>query len=412
MKHEIDERMLTEGIDALLVVGPAQHNPAMVYLTGGGHLTNADLIKKQGQPPVLFYNAMERDEAARSGLKTIGYDHYPLNQFIRDCGGDLAEAMALRYEHMLKDCDITQGKIALYGTIEIGPKFVVFSRLQKRMPDIELIGYAVDPILMPAMMTKDKDELARIRNMGKITTQVVQKTANFLQQHPAKNNVLVKPDGKPLTIGEVKAKINLWLAEAGAENPHDTIFAIGKDAGVPHSLGNPEDKLRLGETIVFDIFPCEAGGGYHYDFTRTWCLGYAPLPVQEIYDEVYRVYKKLVSELKENKLFKNYQDRTCDLFEAANHPTIRSKNNTMSGYVHSIGHGLGLRVHEMPFAGATAGENEILSIGSVFTIEPGLYYPEQGMGVRLEDTYFINESGQAEKFVAFPMDLVLSINMV
>ena len=320
MKHEIDERMLAEGVDALLVVGPAQHNPAMVYLTGGGHLTNADLIIKRGQAPVLFFNTMERDEAAKSGLKTIGYDQYPLNQLIKDCNGNLAEAMAIRYELMLKDCDVTQGKIALYGTIEIGPKFAVLSKLQQRMPAIEFVGYVVDPILMPAMMTKDKDELSRIRKMGVITTGVVKRVADFLKSHTVKEEVLTQQDGSPLTIGDVKAKINLWLAEAGAENPHDTIFAIGRDAGVPHSLGSPNDVLRLGKTIVFDIFPCEAGGGYHYDFTRTWCLGYAPETEQKLYDQVKAVYDTLVKELKENQPFKTVQDRTCDLFEAANHP--------------------------------------------------------------------------------------------
>ena len=87
---------------------------------------------------------------------------------------------------------------------------------------------------------------------------------------------MVKPNGDPLTIRDVKQRINLWLSERGAENPEDTIFAIGRDAGVPHSSGNPMTSLRLGQTIVFDIYPCEAGGGYFYDFTRTWCLGYAP----------------------------------------------------------------------------------------------------------------------------------------
>ncbi len=407
MKNEIDERMLPQGVDALFVVGPAQHNPAMVYLTGGGHLTNADLIKKQGQPPVLFFNSMERDEAAKSGLKTIGYDQYPFHQFLKDCKGDLTEATALRYEKMLSDCGITEGKIALYGTVEIGPKFAVLSRLQKRMPAIELVGYEIDPILMPAMMTKDEQELARIRNMGEITTAVVQRVADFLQSHPVRAEVLIKADGSPLTIGDVKAKINLWLAEAGAENPHDTIFAIGRDAGVPHSLGNPSDVLRLGKTIVFDIFPCEAGGGYHYDFTRTWCLGYAPEAEQKLYDEVKSVYDTLISELKPNEPFKTYQKRTCDLFEAQGHATIQNTPHIVQGYVHSIGHGLGLRVHEMPFCGATAGENEVLAPGSVFTIEPGLYYPDRGMGVRIEDTYFINDEGQAERMVEFPYDLVL-----
>ena len=55
MKKDIDSLMGADDIDALLVTGSAQHNPAMVYLTGGAHLTKADLIKKRGCDPVLFY---------------------------------------------------------------------------------------------------------------------------------------------------------------------------------------------------------------------------------------------------------------------------------------------------------------------------------------------------------------------
>jgi Xaa-Pro aminopeptidase len=86
-----------------------------------------------------------------------------------------------------------------------------------------------------------------------------------------------------------------------------------------------------------------------------------------------------------------------------------STPGALEGYVHSLGHGLGLHVHEMPFSGLTADEKETLVKGSVFTIEPGLYYPEKGMGVRLEDTYYVSESGTIEKVVDFPMDLVIPI---
>ena len=127
MKHELDQRMKNEGIDAILVTGPAQHNPVMVYMTGGGHLTNADLIKVQGKEPVLFYNPMERDEAAKSGLQTINYTKYPFSQYLKDCQGNMTEAMALRYQNMFEDAGITEGKVALYGVIEIGPKYAVLS---------------------------------------------------------------------------------------------------------------------------------------------------------------------------------------------------------------------------------------------------------------------------------------------
>ena len=245
--------------------------------------------------------------------------------------------------------------------------------------------------------------------MGEITTNVVGKVANFLSHQRAENGILVSENNTPLMIGTVKSKINYWLAEAGAENPEQTIFAIGKDAGVPHSQGNDSDQIELGKTIVFDIFPCEKGGGYFYDFTRTWCIGYAPEDVQKLYDQVKYVYDTVVSELSENTPFKFYQHRTCKLFEEMGHPTIQSNPSTLQGYVHSLGHGLGLHVHEMPFSGFTAGDDETLMKGSVFTIEPGLYYPDKGMGVRLEDTYYVSESGTIEKMVDYPMDLIIPI---
>ena len=82
---------------------------------------------------------------------------------------------------------------------------------------------------------------------------------------------------------------------------------------------------------------------------------------------------------------------------------------TERGYVHSVGHGLGLNIHEMPFSGASAGDNELLSIGSVFTIEPGLYYPDEGYGIRIEDSFYVRQDGKIELFANYPYDLVLKM---
>ena len=67
MKNEIDSLMKENEIDALLVIGPAQHNPAMYFFTGGGHITHADLVKKPGETPVIFHGSMEREEAMKTG---------------------------------------------------------------------------------------------------------------------------------------------------------------------------------------------------------------------------------------------------------------------------------------------------------------------------------------------------------
>ena len=258
MKTDLDALMLEKGLDAILITGPAQHNPGMVYMTGGGHVSSADLIKKRGEEPVLFFNPMERDEAAKSGLKTKNLMDYNFTELLKQSDGDYQRAIAKRYLLMLTELGIDSGKLALYGRSEIGINYAIFSALQREMPGLNLVGEINNSVLMLARMTKDAAEIERIRKMGKITTQVVAEVADYITSQAVRDGIMVKSNGESLTIGDVKKRINLWLSERGAENPEDTIFAIGRDAGVPHSSGNPSDPLKLGQTIVFDIYPWEA----------------------------------------------------------------------------------------------------------------------------------------------------------
>jgi Xaa-Pro aminopeptidase len=410
MKSDLDALMQARNIDALLVIGNADHNPPMYYLTGGGHVSNATLIKKRGEESLLFCHDMERDEAAKSGLKILSYSTYKFEDLLKEAQGDHALASAIRLKHMFADQGVT-GRIGLYGQTDLGSAYAVFTRLQKLMPELELVGEPNnESILMKAMETKDAAEIARIRKMGSVTTEVVRRTAEYLTNCQVREDeVLLKEDGSPLTVGDVKASINLWIAELGAENPEGTIFAIGRDAGVPHSAGNPQDLLRLGRTIVFDIYPCEAGGGYFYDFTRTWSLGYATLDAQDLYDQVKEVYDRLHAEFDLNARFKEYQQLTCELFEKNGHPTPLHSAAPVEGYVHSLGHGVGLNIHERPWSGSMADDDNLLKPGVVFTSEPGLYYPEKGMGFRIEDTYTVSPDGKFELLANYPYDFVLKM---
>jgi len=410
MKSDLDHLMKEHGVDALLVTGNTQHNPAMVYFTGVAHVTNADVIKKRGSEATLFHGPMERDEAVRTGLNTISFSKYPFMQLMKETKNNQTDAFALRYKKMLTDMGIVSGKVAVYGHNEVGGYYTLLTRLQQMMPEIKFTGFLMDEIIMNAMMTKDAGEIEHIRSMGRATVSVVGRTADYLTGHKVKQDTLVHADGSPVTIGEVKKKINLWLAEEGVENPEGTIFAIGKDAGVPHSVGTDTDPMRLGQTIVYDIFPCEAQGGYFYDFTRTWCLGYAPDAVLKLFEDVKTVYDTVKSELKLNAPFVNSQVRTCELFEAQGHPTVLHDPATEVGYVHSLGHGVGLNIHEKPFSSTiNPSPSDILAPGAVFTLEPGLYYPDRGMGVRIEDTLFAKADGTFEIFVDYSKDLVLPV---
>lgn len=408
MKSDLPFLMEKHQLDGILVTGSGQHNPAMVYLTGGAHMT-AEYIWKRGQEPVLFCSPMERQEAAKAGILVRSLGEYDLRQFLHQAQGDLAKALALRYRQMFQDVGLTAGRVAVYGRVEAGASYAVLNALQQAMPAIQLVGEVNDSMLMQARFTKDAQEIERIRRMGQITTQVMAQTAEFLTSHAVKDHILIDQDGHPLTVGKVKRQINLWLAEQGVENPLGGIFALGRESGIPHSVGDSSDLLRLGAPIVFDLYPCEAGGGYFYDCTRTWSLGYAPDALLALYEQVRQVYHRLRDVIKVGEPCSKYQKMVCEWFAQWGHANSDEHPNLQEGYLHALGHGVGLNIHERPWFGATATAEDQIVPGVVFTLEPGLYYPSQGLGVRLEDTLWVTPSGQVETLVEFPLDLVLPI---
>jgi Xaa-Pro aminopeptidase len=409
MKTDLDRCMEQAGLDAILVAGAADHNPAMAYFAGGVHLSIAELVKKRGEPPILFHVDMERDEAARTGLAMKDRGDYDLPALIQEAGGDQVMTRALLYRRMLQDLQVS-GRVGVYGKIDVGPAFGALRRLEELMPEIEIVGESEQKsALRLARLTKDEAEVERIRQMGKITAAVVADVADFLTSHRAKDGVLVDRNGSPLTIGEVKRRIDLWLAMRGAENPEGTIFAAGHDAGVPHSVGNAPDPVPVGKSIIFDIFPCEKLGGYFYDLTRTWCLGYAPDEVLQAYQEVQGAYDVAMKAMRVGAACREVQLAVCEHFEALGHTTVRTDFNSRDGYTHSVGHGLGLDIHEPPYFSHFETNTDVLPAGSVATVEPGLYYPDREFGVRIEDTVWMRPDGQPEVLVDVPTDLVLKV---
>ena len=98
---------------------------------------------------------------------------------------------------------------------------------------------------------------------------------------------------------------------------------------------------------------------------------------------------------------------TLDYFERKGHPTMRTQPGGHTGYVHSVGHGLGLDIHEEPRLSVAAGNATVLQAGHVVSVEPGLYYPERGFGVRIEDSVALAEDGAVVNLSQFPYDLVV-----
>ena len=410
MKSDLPDLMEAKNLDALIVFGDALHNPPMVYFTGVHHVTDALLVIKRGEQPLLFCHNMERDEAASSGLATRSITDYNFPSIVKESKGEFGLARARLLQRMLTDVNLTSGRIAVYGREDAGHMFGLLTAIAELLPGLEIVDELNDAALMEARATKDFAEVERMRAVQKQTTEIVGQVADFLSSQRAKDGVLVNREGQPITVAKVKSRINLWIAERGLDNPEGTIFAPGAEGGVPHSMGSSDALLRLGEPIVFDIFPKEAGGGYWSDFTRTWCLGYATDAAQALYDDVRFVYETLMSEIKPDVRCAEFQARTCELFKQRGHPTVMDDPTTKVGYVHSLAHGLGLDVHERPgFYGDPKTAKEFLRRGHVITVEPGLYYPERGMGMRIEDAVYMRPDGRPEILAPYPLDLVVPL---
>ena len=181
MKSDLDALMKERKLDALIVLGDAQHNPPMYYFTGGGHVTSALLVKKQGEAPVLFYNDMEREEAARSGLKVRSFNEFSLDGLLEQANGDMTQANALRFQKILNDLGLASARIGVYGHTEFSGTFNLVQRLQKLLPDVEFIGEGgMSSVFLRAMETKDESEVAHVRAMGKVTVEVVRRGAEYL----------------------------------------------------------------------------------------------------------------------------------------------------------------------------------------------------------------------------------------
>lgn len=406
MKSDIDQLMAARGLDAIIVAGDAEHNVPRAYLSNGAHVTGGYIIKKHGAAPVMVVNPMETQEAAKSGLTV--YSHFDLGwaDLINAHEGDATKALIAYWERLLLRADVTDGKIGVYGEGALHRFIDLMRELATTYPQYQFVGEQGMTLFDEAASTKDPDELMRIRSVAARTSAVLGMTWDFIASHHADGDQVVSADGEPLTIGAVKRFVRRTLLDHDLEDT-DMIFAQGSDGGHPHSRGETNDPIKVGEPLVFDLFPREIGGGFHHDCTRTWSIQYAKPEVQAAYERVMDAFEIAVDNFRVNAPAKRMQEVVQDYFEANGHPTSRSQPGTTVGYVHSLGHGLGLEIHERPSIGHLS--KDTLAIGNVITIEPGLYYPEQGFGVRVEDTFIVDEHGDLISLTDFRKDLVLPL---
>jgi Xaa-Pro aminopeptidase len=413
MKRDIDRLMAERNLDAAVVRGSTLDSPTVRYLTDGHKLESITILLRPGRPGVLIHHPMERDDAALTGMETAPTTQWDVRRIANDLHCDLLTAQAEQLRRILADYGV-RGRVGFYGHGEIGQAHALLSRLEQALSDVEVVVEFEKDLFSTARITKDEGEIRAMRAVAERANAVVVALVDMLTSRPVSNGkagkpYLLAPDGQPLAVRHVKQFIHEQCVLQGLEQPGGNIFSLGADAGVPHNQGNPNDLLELGKAIIFDFFPRPVGGGYFHDMTRTWCLGHAPKEVERAYQDTMAVFKLVMTTLEVGKRTSAYQSITCKYYESLSYPTILSTPGTQEGYVHGLAHGLGLEVHEAPSFYAYESNTAVVERGSVFTVEPGLYFPERGYGVRIEDVVYCDEAGAFHSLTPFPKDLVLAV---
>ncbi|MEK6371880.1 MAG: Xaa-Pro peptidase family protein [Acidobacteriota bacterium] len=379
MLADLDLLLAARDIDAVIVPMHEAMHPSFRWLTRGAKVTRGYAVKLRGRDPLLVAYPMERDEAAATGLATRLVHDFGHERIFREAP-DTVSAYAAFFDAMLRELGAGQ-TIAFFGNLPIHIYLGVADALDDRGWRVHRGG---DDLIQRARKRKEPWEIEAIRSVGRRTEEVVGEVRAALRE-----------GGESLTIGHLKDLVAREIHRRGMAEDHETILSQGRDAGVPHSRGDRAARVRPSVPIVLDIFPVDRETGYFFDLTRTFCVGPVPDELRRIHADVEAAFHLAAKEMRAGTPASAYQALVCDYFEERGYPTIRSHPTSTDGYVHSLGHGVGLDIHEKPSFQLGAMNGDVIEVGDVVTIEPGLYFPEREIGVRIEDTFVIGEDGCA-----------------
>jgi Xaa-Pro aminopeptidase len=220
----------------------------------------------------------------------------------------------------------------------------------------------------------------------------------FRRAQPSNGSLLV--DGKPLTSERVKHAIQTAFTAHGC-TADEFIVSHGAQSAIGHDMGSGE--IKAGEPIVIDLWPKDGETACYADMTRSFCIGEIPDELREYHRVAKESLDKSFAALKAGVNGAEVNAISCEPFHAAGYKTLLNKKPgevVETGYFHSLGHGVGLEVHEDPHLSRVGGA---LVAGDVVTIEPGMYRRDWG-GCRLEDLVLITNNG-AENLTQYPYEL-------
>ena len=253
----------------------------------------------------------------------------------------------------------------------------------------------IDSGTVLSMRAKKTDiEIEKIRAVQKKNERGVSLAIDAVRKADVSENGGLIFEDEPLTSEKIREIMHEAFFRMGLDDK-DTIASCGADTALPHAKG--EGQLFANQPIVLDVFPRDIETGYFADMTRTISKGKPSDEICRMYDTVHEAKELAVSLIRAGVSGADVHNAAADYFTKKGYVTAGT-----SGFIHSLGHGVGLAIHESPSLSVRGG---VLEEGNVVTVEPGLYYPGIG-GVRLEDMGAVTEDG-FDRFTTFEEELIV-----
>ena len=347
------EKMEKKGLTQLIVSDPLSIRFLTGIMVNPGERLYALLLRTNGKH-TLFLNYLYY--VSNTGFEEVWFS-------------DMDDQIGVLMEHI--DTENTLGIDKTWPARFLIP-------LQERCPNMKTVwgSDCVDDV----RAVKNEEEIAIMKEASVINDSVMEKAAAFIKEG--------------MTEKEIADYIDSEFFAAGASGvSFDTIVCFGPNAADQHHTPSDTRTLKAGECVLIDM-GC-VWKGYCSDMTRTVFIGEVSDRAREIYDIVVEANRRGIEAAKPG-------NRMCDVDLAARN-YIEEKGYGQY-FTHRTGHSIGLEDHE--FGDVSSVNEDIIQVGQCFSVEPGIYIAEEGIGVRIEDLVIITEDG-CEVLNSFTKDLIV-----
>jgi Xaa-Pro aminopeptidase len=304
-------------------------------------------------------------------------------------GRDELIAQGLSYEQIDRELYVRAARELGIAAAAVPPDFPLAVADRLRAEGIELTPD--DELFVERRRHKTEAELAGIRRAARAAVAGTEECARVLREAEIDGDGL-RYGGEVLTSELLRARVREVCARLGAPAPDDIIVAPMRPGdAVGHEAGS--GPLPAHAAICLDLWPQDEASGCWADMTRTWVRGDVTDAVADLHRLVLEAHERSLAVTRPGVPGVEIYGAACDVFEAAGHPTQRTKKpgeTLQHGFYFGLGHGVGLEVHEAPALGRTG--RAPLIAGDVVAVEPGTVDPQHG-GMRVEDLVLVTDDG-------------------